>query len=315
VDVQNAGSPLTLKSVSPNVNFNVAPTFTINPTTIYAPYSPAGLLGTATISWNSPLTSSVEVHLNAPNGPLFTAGGSSGSAVASGWVTNGTVFYLQDVSNGFPVNSDHTIAAVTAQVLQQPENGYLLLSQNPIQIPAGQTFGSVTLNWSSNNATAVEVHVNAPDGPLVTGGGPQGTGTASGWVTAGTVFYLQDRTNGAPLTPQFTISTQTVASIGTAPNTSFQATENPVLVLPGTQFAATNLYWSAPNWVLAVEVHVNAPDGPLVAQGTNIGSVTTGSWVTDGTVFYLQDVTKSKPLTWANNLGTVTVHLRPTPGL
>ncbi len=315
LDVQNSSAPVLLKTAQPKVNSNAAPAFTINPTTIYAPYSPAGYLGTATINWNSPLTANVEVHINAPNGPLFTAGGSSGNAVASGWVTNGTVFYLQDVSNGFPLNSDHTLAAVTAQVLPQQENGYLLLSQNPIQIPTGQTTGSATLNWASVNATTVEVHVNAPNGPLVTGGGPQGTGTASGWVTAGTVFYLQDRTNGAPLTPQFTIAAQTVASTPLAPNTSFQASSNPILVPVGTTVGATNIYWNAPGWVLAVEVHVGSPSGPLVTAGTNVGSVTTGDWVVDGTTFYLQDVTKGKALTWPNNLGTVTVHLQQLPGL
>jgi hypothetical protein len=311
LDVQNPQSPITLASVSPVVSFNVAPTFTLSPSTIFAPYSPQGLLGSTTVSWNSPYTPNVEVHINAPNGALFTAGASTGSAAANGWVTDGTVFYLQDVSNGFPLNANHTLATATAKVLLQGENGYLLAAQNPVQNPAG-SLGSATLNWSTSTATNVEVHVNAPDGPTFTGGGPQGSATASGWVKDGTVFYLQDRSNGEPLTTQFTIATQTIRFTPNQPQASFQASANPILVSPGTQFGATNLYWTAPSSAIQVEVHVGSPSGATVTQGLTAGSVTTGAWVTDGTVFYLQDVTKGKPLTSDNTLATLTVHLKST---
>jgi hypothetical protein len=62
-----------------------------------------------------------------------------------------------------------------------------------------------------------------------------------------------------------------------------------------------------------VEIHVNAPDGPLFARGPAVGNATVTGWVADGTTFYLQDVTRQKPLTLLNTLGTVTMHLQQFP--
>jgi uncharacterized protein (TIGR03437 family) len=298
-----------LKTVTPQVNPDVPVSFTISPGTIYAPYSPFGYFGTATLNWNSPQTPQVEIHINAPNGPLFTAGPAQGEAVTGPWVSNGTMFYLQDVSNGFPLNSDHTLAMVPANVLPQPQSGYLLAAQNPVQATGA---GSAVLNWSTNTATTVEIHIGTPDGPLWTRGGSQGSATTGPWVTDGTVFYLQNASNGQPLTSQFTIATQTVNFTPNQPQTSFQASPNPILVPAGTQFGTTTLYWSAPASAVTVEVHVGAPDGPVLVQGTNVGNAETGQWVTDGMVFYLQDVTKNKPLVPANTLGTLTVHVKQT---
>jgi uncharacterized protein (TIGR03437 family) len=305
----DANTHEVLKSVTPTVNANIPPPFTISPSPIYAPYTPNGFLGTATLSWNSPLTSDVEIHVGAPDGPLFARGYSQGSATTGAWVSNGLMFYLQDVSNGFPLTSDHTLAVVPANVVPQPESGYLLAAQNPVQIAPGQ-YGSATLNWSSTTASAVEVHVGAPDGPLFARGPAQGSGTATGWLSDGTVFYLQDVSNGQPLTSQFTIATQTITGTPNQPQVSFQAGSNPILLPPGTPYGATTFYWSAPGSVVTAEVHVGAPDGPLVSRGPNVGNGQTGQWVTDGMVFYLQDVTKGKALTPDNTLATLTVHVR-----
>src|SRR6185312_4521531 len=176
------------------------------------------------------------------------------------------------VSNAFPLNSDHTLATTIANVLPQPENGYLLAVQNPIPVAAGTPFGTAFFNWSTTTATAVEIHVGAPDGPKFAWGGPQGSATASGWVTDGMVFYLQDVSNGEPLTSQFTIATQTIHFIPAQPAASFQANPDPILVPAGTQFGSTTLYWSAPAGAVLVEVHIGAPDGPLVASGPAVGS-------------------------------------------
>jgi hypothetical protein len=255
------------------------------------------------------MSSKVEVHIYAPDGPLLAAGESQGSADTGPWVSNGLTFYLQDVSNGFPLTSEHTIGQVTAQVTPQPESGYLLAMQNPLQATG---VGSATLNWFTNTASTVEVHLGAPDGPLFTRGGPQGSATTGPWVTDGTVFYLQDVTNDAPLTPQFTIATQTLTF---APNAqaSFQASPNPIPVAPGKTAGMATLYWNAPASASTLEVHLGTPDGPLFARGPNVGSAQTGPWVTEGTVFYLQDVTNNKPLTSANTLATLTMHVKQQP--
>jgi hypothetical protein len=218
-------------------------------------------------------------------------------------------FYLQDVSYGFPLTSAHTLAVATATVVPQVEQGYLLLEQGPMQNPAGQSYGSATLNWSTTTATNVEVHVGSPNGPLFTAGGPQGSATASGWVTNGMTFFLQDTSNGEPLTSEFTIATQTVNFVPYTPIASFQASPNPILVAPGTLYGTTTLYWNSP-YFGTVEIHIGSPDGPLLAQGLSTGSVTTGPWVTDGMIFYLQDVTNHNPLTLDHTLAAVQTHLQ-----
>jgi hypothetical protein len=57
-------------------------------------------LGATTIQWNAPNATSVEVHVSAPNGAIFAAGGSSGTAATGQWVSDGTTFYLQDTTGG-----------------------------------------------------------------------------------------------------------------------------------------------------------------------------------------------------------------------
>jgi hypothetical protein len=280
-------------------------TLTIDPSPIYVPY---GSLGTATLHWNTPSSANTELHVNAPDGPLFAAGGSEGTATATGWVTNGMTFYLQDVSAGAMLTGAYTIAKATAQVALAPETGALLATPNPITAPVGQLFGSATLNWNTSTASTIEIHVNAPDGPLFVRGGPQGTATASGWARDGLVFFLQDVSQNQPLTTQFTIATQTLRTAGAQAGVSFQASPNPITVATGVGLGSTTLYWNAPS-ASTVEIHVGAPGGPLLAQGGSQGNASASGWVSDGLTFYLQDVSDGKALAEANTLATVTAHL------
>jgi hypothetical protein len=51
---------------------------------------------------------------------LFSRSGTgSWSATTGKWVRNGTVFYLQDVSNNAPLSSSNTLATVTVNVTTQ----------------------------------------------------------------------------------------------------------------------------------------------------------------------------------------------------
>lgn len=69
-------------------------------------------LGATTLSWTSKRTAQVEVHVIAPDGPLFSRTGSSGSAETGKWVYNGMVFFLQNTSHGQPLTFANTIDAV-----------------------------------------------------------------------------------------------------------------------------------------------------------------------------------------------------------
>jgi hypothetical protein len=74
-----------------------------------------------------------------------------------------------------------------------------------------------------------------------------------------------------------------------------------------SHMAVTTVYWDATGMpsVTNVEIHMNSPDGQLFTTGTAAGSATTGDWVTNSTVFYVQDVSGGKPLTSANTLATI----------
>jgi len=86
------------------------------------------------------------------------------------------------------------------------------------------------------------------------------------------------------------------------------ATPNPIPVALGA-YGATTLNWNIPN-AQNVEIHLNSPDGPLLASGTGRGSVQTGAWVRHGTTFYVQNVTGGLPLTSANTLDTIVADLQ-----
>ena len=70
--------------------------------------------GSSTVSWMTYATSKVEVHLDAPDGPLFARSGPGRfSQVTGQWVRNGTTLYLQNVSDNLPLVAENTIAIVT----------------------------------------------------------------------------------------------------------------------------------------------------------------------------------------------------------
>jgi hypothetical protein len=76
---------------------------------------------------------------------------------------------------------------------------------------------------------------------------------------------------------------------------TFNFSANPVPQTGGVGTATLN--WSTPSSVQYVEIRVGSPSGPLFATGTGSGSATTGAWVTDGMIFYLQNVTYPDNLT------------------
>lgn len=80
-----------------------------------APVDSSGLVQ-VTLTWGAPGASVVEIHVGAPDGALMSVGGSSGTATTGVWVSNGTKFYLQDVSGGKALNAANTLAQTTAIV-------------------------------------------------------------------------------------------------------------------------------------------------------------------------------------------------------
>lgn len=192
--------------------------------------------------------------------------------------------------------------------------GSISASPNPIVVTDGSGAGITKVSWQSSGTPAVEVHVGSPDGSLFAQGATNGSQSTGKWVTDGTVFYLQNTAGGLPLTAANTIAT---AVVRVTNGSSISANPNPIVVTDGTGQGVTKLSWTSLS--NAVELHVYTPNGPLMAaSGQGPSSATTGKWVTDGTVFCLQDVSGGRPLNAANTLASVTVAVTtstpsPTP--
>ena len=90
-----------------------------------------------------------------------------------------------------------------------------------------------------------------------------------------------------------------------AKNASITADPNPIQVCDGSGLGVTKLTWTSFGPAV-VEMHVNSPSGDLLARTGANGTATTAKWVTDGMIFYLQDVSRGKSLTPENTLATFT---------
>ncbi len=100
-----------------------------------------------------------------------------------------------------------------------------------------------------------------------------------------------------------------VSSTGNPPSSTpavLTASPNPIILTPGSLGAVTTLTWNAP-YASVIEIHVGSPTGPLFTHNVNAGSMATGAWVSNGMMFYLQDVSNGNPLTSAYTIATVTV--------
>jgi hypothetical protein len=183
---------------------------------------------------------------------------------------------------------------------------FINANPNPIIVTDGSQFGITTLSWSS--AKMVEVHINSPSGALFARSGPGTWSKTTGkWVSNGMVIYLQNISDGLPLTAANTLATTTVYLL--THTGSISASPNPIVVTDGSGLGVTTLSWTSAD-TKTVEVRVGSPSGPLFARsGVGAWSKTTGKWVSNGMLFCLQDASDGLPLTSANTLDTVTVNV------
>jgi hypothetical protein len=75
-------------------------------------------VGITELLWKVPPGLSFEIHVNAPDGPLFSKGTKSGSARTEKWVKNGTKFFLQDRTGGKELTPQNTLAQIEIKVSQ-----------------------------------------------------------------------------------------------------------------------------------------------------------------------------------------------------
>ena len=268
--------------------------------------------GATTLLWSSRQTNQVEVRLGAPRGTLVARSGpGSFSQLTNKSIVDGTKIFLQDVSNHQPLTLAYTLDSVILHLTNRPgANGSITADPNPF-LTDSQGIGQTTIAWTSYGTTAVEIHANAPDGNRFAGSGPGSFSEATGhWLRDDMTFYLQNTSDGLPLTAANTLATVTVTVVSSRPIGSISANPNPFT--PDSQgHGQTTLTWTSAG-VTAVEVHANAPNGNRFAvSGSGTFSGTTGQWVRNGMTFYLQNVTNGLPLTSTNTLATVTMIASP----
>ena len=86
----------------------------------------------------------------------------------------------------------------------------LTANPNPIPVTGSATHGQTTISWSAPDAQLIEIHIGSPNGTLFTQDGNRGSIQTGNWVSDGLSFYLQDVTNGHPLTSDYTLATLVV---------------------------------------------------------------------------------------------------------
>jgi hypothetical protein len=187
---------------------------------------PGQICGTAYLIWDAPTARIVEIHVGSPDGPLMARVGNRGKASTGAWVVDGMSFYLQDRTDGKPLDSAGTLSKLIIHLassdLRLPPQVYGLaafyLDQATIPDPAEPTtilvpagaLGVAHVVWNAPQARVVEVHVGAPDGPLFAAGSSKGSAVTGIWVRDGTIFYLQDRSNGLSLNDANTLGVMVV---------------------------------------------------------------------------------------------------------
>jgi hypothetical protein len=305
----------TLGTVTAEVISN--PTLTASPSTIVTPNGSP--LGETTISWVAPGHTNVEVLVGSPTGTVFTMGGPTGSASTGYWVSDGLTFYLVD---------ENTSAALASTVVHVNQDGastlspggvgspVIYLNPNPIEVAQGQGLGTTSVNWNAGSVPQIQVRVGSPTGTLMANGISSGSAPTGNWVSNGLSFYLVNAATQAVLASTSAQLTSNIFSLG---DSVLQITNNPIPVSPGQTVATANLTWRT-SVSSQVEIHVNAPDGPLFVAGGSAGGPFAAPWASEGMVFYLQDVTLtytssnqpvSYPLTLQYTLATATVRFAP----
>ena len=200
----------TLDAVTLRVTSAPRGSITANPNPFLA--DPSGL-GQTTLAWTSYGTSAVEVRVDAPDGNKLAGSGDGSFSTNTGhWVRDGMTVYLQDVSGGLPLTAANTLATVTLHGTSGTPSGSIRANPNPFT-PNAQGLGQTTITWASAGTNKVEIHVNAPDGNRLADSGPGTFSINTGqWVRDGMTFYLQNVSNGLPLTSANTLDTVTAVA-------------------------------------------------------------------------------------------------------
>jgi len=197
--------------------------------------------------------------------------------------------------------SNKTVVGYAARILatEAEHVGFIraLINQYAVTVGALDTVDVIPppagAQYFSTNSSAITA-VRTPGQVLYLAFGGTASATSGGFYPAGVNGNLNAASATAAVTDGVT----------------FTLTPNPVTPVSG--LGTVTVSWACPSTVQYVEVRIGNPNGPLFTVNTGTGSAATGAWVTDGMLFYLQDVTypKNLSLTAANTLAITIAHLQ-----
>jgi hypothetical protein len=84
--------------------------------------------------------------------------------------------------------------------------GTITISPNPIKVCDKSGVGVATISWTLAPGIMADVRIGSPNGTLFVQAGGPGTKETGKWVGNGSTFYLQNVSNGLPLTAANTIA-------------------------------------------------------------------------------------------------------------
>lgn len=132
------------------------------------------------------------------------------------FVMSGCLQQPAETSQPTPPTSSTNLAPPSASSAtpQSPraKGASLKATPNPIQVCDGSGLGITTISYTFlPPVKVIDVRVNSPSSvsQFVHANG-DGSSTTDKWVNDGAVFYLQDVSDGKPLTPENTLATLTV---------------------------------------------------------------------------------------------------------
>jgi hypothetical protein len=254
-------------------------------------------LGATTLTWTTTGVAAAQLRIGSPTGVQLGQSSPSGFFTTGKWVYHNTPFFLVNAANGVTL-ATQTVAVNSTNC---PSGGTLTLNPNPIPVCDGTGVGITTLSWNAPGVTNTRIHLSAPNGVLFTSGGATGSVATGKWVGEGLTFYLVNAANNNVLAS----ATASLITTGCS-NGVLTANPNPIQVCNGSGLGATTLSWNAPTTVTATQLRVGSPTGALFASGGATGSAMTGVWVSNGTQFFLQNISGGLP---GVTLGSATVTL------
>lgn len=102
-----------------------------------------------------------------------------------------------------------TNTAANKPVPAAARRGTIRATPNPVQVCTGNA-GKTTIMWEATGVKGVEIRIGSPDGTLFGGNALSGAWPTGDWVANGQTFYLQDVSDGLPLTKDNTLASVVV---------------------------------------------------------------------------------------------------------